>query len=50
MSRIQVEMDQDEFDFITRFDPDRERSANRRELTEVIEHIQSVLRDGVMPE
>jgi hypothetical protein len=43
-------MDADEYDFITLFDPDRERSANRRELTEVIEHIQSVLIEGLMPE
>lgn len=36
----------DEYDFMVRFDPDRERSCNRRELIEVIEFMQTVLIEG----
>lgn len=50
MSRVQVEMDEDEYDFIVNFDPDRDRSANRGELKMVIEYIQVIIEDGLMPE
>lgn len=43
---VYVDLDPEEYDFMIRFDPDRERSANRRELVEVIEWMQTVLVEG----
>lgn len=50
MSNVLVEMTEDEYDFIVKFDADRERTANRRDLVSVIQHIQSVIEDGRLPE
>lgn len=41
-----VQLPWEEFDFITRFDPERERVASRTQLVEVVRHIQAVLMDG----
>lgn len=50
MSNVLVEMDEDEYDFIVKFDPDRDRSANRAHLKMVIEYIQVIVEDGRQPE
>lgn len=46
MKRILVELDEEDYLFLTQFDPDRDRSASRRELVEVIEDMQEILEDG----
>jgi hypothetical protein len=43
---IHLSMSIDDFRFITTYDPDRERSASRRDLATVIEEIQTILLDG----
>jgi hypothetical protein len=43
-------MDEDEYDFIVNFDPDRDRSANRAELVAVLEYISVIVEEGLMPE
>lgn len=35
-----------EFDFIDKFDPDRDRSASRAEMVAVLEYIQVCVREG----
>ena len=50
MSRIQIEMDEEDFRFLTEYNPFREREANRRDLLGVIEEMQIILAEGVMPE
>lgn len=43
-----VVLSPDDYDFIVKFDPDRDRSANRRELVEVIEYMQTVIVEGTL--
>jgi len=49
MARVQVEMDQDEWDFIVNYDPDRERSASRAGMVAVLEYISVIVEEGLMP-
>lgn len=43
-------MEDEEYDFIVKFDADRDRSANRGELKMVLEYIQVIIEEGLMPE
>lgn len=36
----------DEYDFITRFDPDRERSVSRAEMVAIMEYVGVCLEEG----
>lgn len=44
---VHVSMSADDYRFITTYDPERERSASRRDMVTVIEEIQTILLDGL---
>jgi len=46
MRTVLIEIDEDDYDFITGFDPDRERTVNRAGLVEVLDEIAAIVRDG----
>ncbi len=51
MTRLkQVLLSEDDYDFISRYDPERERSASRRDLVSVIEEMQAIILDGAQPD
>lgn len=41
-----VHLTDDDFDFIVKYDPDRERVASRAVLVAVLQHIQDVIAEG----
>jgi hypothetical protein len=43
-----ISLSPDDLHFIVTYDPDRERSANRRDLVAVLEEIQALINDGVI--
>lgn len=43
-----IRLADDDLHFIVSYDPDRERSASRRDLVAVIEEIQALVNDGVI--
>lgn len=46
MRTVLIEIDEDDYDFIIGFDPDRERSVNRAGLVEVLDEIAAIVREG----
>ncbi len=42
-----IALDPDDLHFIVTYDPDRERSASRRDLVAVLEEIQALINDGI---
>ena len=43
-----ISLSPDDLHFIVTYDPDRERSANRRDFVAVLEEIQALINDGVI--
>ena len=43
-----IRLSRDDLHFIVTYDPERERSANRRDLVAVIEEFQALINDGVI--
>ena len=41
-----IEVEDSEYKFLTEYDPERERSANRRDLILVIHEMQEVIREN----
>jgi hypothetical protein len=41
-----VELSEDDYRFITEYDPDRERSASRADMVAVLADIQTIIREG----
>lgn len=39
-----ISLDEDEYRFIVEYDPERERSASRRDMVAVLEEIQQIVR------
>jgi hypothetical protein len=44
---VHVSLSNEDFLFITTYDPDRERSASRRDIAAVIEEIQAIVAGGI---
>lgn len=45
-TRILVELDVEDYDFIVNYDPDRERTASRAVMVEVLGEIQDLIEEG----
>lgn len=43
-----ISLSHDDLHFIVSYDPDRERSASRRDMVAVLEEIQALINDGVI--
>jgi hypothetical protein len=43
-----ISLSPDDLHFIVTYDPDRERSASRRDMVAVLEEIQALINDGVI--
>lgn len=43
---VVLEMDSEDYSFITGFDPDRDRSANRAELVEILREIREIVSES----
>lgn len=46
MRTVLIEIDEEDYDFILGFDPDRDRTANRAELVEVLTEIADIIEEG----
>lgn len=46
MRREIVVLEPEDYDFIVTYDPDRERSASRADMVDVLHTIQGLVRDG----
>jgi hypothetical protein len=47
---VYLEMADEDFDFITGFEPDRDRSANRAELVEILQEIREIVAESYIAE
>jgi len=49
MNRVLIEivmLDPDDYDFIQNFDPDRDRTASRQDMVDVLHTIQKIVAEG----
>lgn len=46
MRTVLIELDEDDYDFIVGFDPERDRSVNRAGLVDVLEEIAGIVSEG----
>lgn len=44
---VLVVLDGEDYDFIMRFDPDRERTASRQDMVDVLHTVQRLIAEGV---